>query len=999
MKKRFAKWLPVILLCIVGAASVGIGRVYFDYIAQHIYEDSTSHLEELYGQVNRSLGNFITRNWGLLHSWSAHPALAGGAAAPGAQAENAAPASGDFAAFMADEQAFWGFSGFYLLGEDGACDTLAGSDAAVLENTGAALAARSEPVMVGETLPDGREVTVFAAPAGPGVYKGFSYDAVAVSYTNADIAASLNVDAFSGKAKCFVVYPDGDVLLSTQNGGSVFDNYLSYLQAVSDLDRAALASIRADWEKGVSGLRQCSIGGVNQCILYQPVGYEDCMLLSVVPENVVSGGFLSVQKATMNVLLFIFALIGVTVVALFLVRSHQQNRQSRRELQYRDAMFNALSESVDDIFLMLDAESQRVDYISPNIERLLGIPAEEARRDIYVMQRCAVDRDVVIPRGQLAAIPLGGSAEREYAYRHQTTGERRWYRMRVYHTRIQDVVKYIMVLSDRTQDEQLNQKLQEALNAAQSANEAKSNFLSNMSHDIRTPMNAIVGFSVLLEKDAGDPEKVREYTRKITASSHHLLSLINDVLDMSKIESGKTSLNVDRFSLPELLEELSIILMPQAKAKHQSFTVHVHGAPPEQLLGDKLRLNQILINLLSNAIKYTPEGGSVDFSVEDLPRTAPQYAKLRFVVKDNGIGMSEEYQKRVFEPFSREINSVTNKIQGTGLGMAITKNLVDLMGGIIGVQSEPGKGSTFTVELQLALPETQTSDVWARHSITRILAVDDEEEICQGIRELMRGVGVEVIYTTQGAEAVELAAAAHRRGEDFQIILLDWKMPGMDGVETARRIRAEVGSGVPILVLTSYDWSDIEAQARQAGINAFMPKPFFVSTFWQTIQPLFADRQPPAALPDADAAAPSPLAGRLFLVAEDNALNAEILAEMLDMEGARYELAEDGKQAVEMFEASAPGHYDMILMDVQMPVMNGYEATRAIRAGTHPEAKSIPIAAMTANTFAEDVRNALAAGMDGHLAKPIDMAAVRELVGRLLRRRDAANTEEGDRQE
>ena len=530
----------------------------------------------------------------------------------------------------------------------------------------------------------------------------------------------------------------------------------------------------------------------------------------------------------------------------------------------------------------------------------------------------------------------------------------------------------------------MNRQLQQALDAARSANEAKSNFLSNMSHDIRTPMNAIVGFSLLLEKDADDGEKVREYTRKITASSHHLLSLINDVLDMSKIESGKTSLNVDRFSLPALLEELSIILMPQAKAKEQSFTIHVQGAPPEQIVGDKLRLNQILINLLSNAIKYTPQGGTIEFFVSELPQPAPQYVKLRFTVRDNGIGMSEDFQKHVFDPFSREISSVTNKIQGTGLGMAITKNLVDLMGGIIQVQSQPGQGSTFTVELSFVQPEQEPTDAWFRQKITRMLVADDEEQICLDVQEMMRDTGVAVSYVTEGAAAVEAAVQAHRRGEDFHVILLDWKMPGMNGVDTAREIRRQIGQDVPILVLTSYDWAEIEKEARQAGINAFMPKPFFVSTFWQTIQPLFGDQTAP------DGSAPAPaegaLDGLLLLVAEDNELNAEILTELLDMEGARCELATNGRQAVEMFEQAEPGHYDLILMDVQMPVMNGYEATRAIRAGSHPEAKTIPIVAMTANTFAEDVRDAMEAGMDGHLAKPVDMDAVRELVARLLRR-------------
>ena len=392
-----------------------------------------------------------------------------------------------------------------------------------------------------------------------------------------------------------------------------------------------------------------------------------------------------------------------------------------------------------------------------------------------------------------------------------------------------------------------------------------------------------------------------------------------------------------------------------------------------------------MINLLSNAVKYTQEGGEIEFTVCELPQAAQQYTKLRFSVKDNGIGMSEEFQKQIFAPFSREVSSVTNKVQGTGLGMAITKNLVDLMGGIIQVESRPGKGSTFTVELSFVLPEQEEQDTWFRQKVTRMLVADDEEEICRDIQELMRGSGVEITCVTDGASAVEAAVRAHEKGEDFHVILLDWKMPEMDGVETARRIRDRIGSDVPILVLSSYDWSDIETEARQAGISAFMPKPFFASTFWQTIEPLFMDH-PVQKEEQPEAAEEETMKGCLFLVAEDNELNAEILTEMLKMEGAGYELAVNGQEAVEMFERSEPGHYDMILMDVQMPVMNGYEATRRIRACSHPEAKTIPIAAMTANTFAEDVRDALAAGMDGHLAKPIDMNAVRELVGKLLGR-------------
>ncbi len=854
MGRWFWKRLPFCLMGAVGAAAVLIGAVYFTFISRRIYEDSTGHLQEIYGQVNRSLGAFVDRNWGLLDSWGDFFALTG------------EPADGEIEDFITEKQKYWGFSEFYFLTEDGACVALDGTEERMEpEESWEELLRQRQPVMAGGILSDGQPATVFAVPVRHGEYRGRGFDAIAISYTNADMAASLDVDAFSGEAKCFVIHNDGRVLFSTQTGGNIFQNYFLYLQGASDLGEERLARIRDDWMNGISGLVSCRIGGVSHCVLYQPVGYQDYFLLSVVPQSAVSAGFLSVQKTTMAVLIVLFLLIGALVVSPILLRSRRLSHRSRTELQYRESMFDVLSNSVDDIFIMLDTEREKVDYISPNIERLLGIPAREAREDIRVMEKCAVDYNVVIPREELEAIPLHGSRYWECEYMHQNTGERRWYRMTVYHMSIQDIRKYIIVLSDRTQERQMNRQLTEALEAARSANEAKSNFLSNMSHDIRTPMNAIIGFTALLEKDADREEKVREYTGKIMASSRHLLGLVNDVLDMSKIESGKTSLNVERFRLAELLEELDILMAPQARAKGQSFHIQVQGDPPAQLLGDKLRLNQILLNLLSNAVKYTPDGGAIEFLVCGLPQDAPQsqYVKLRFVVRDNGIGMSEEFQEHIFAPFSREISSATNRVQGTGLGMAITKNLVDLMGGIIRVESCPGQGSTFTVELSFGLPRQEEA----------------EPEACR----------------------------------------------------------------------------EEEAGGETDGV----------------------------------------LEGRLFLAAEDNELNAEILTEMLGMEGARCELAQNGQEALAMFEASRPGYYDMILMDVQMPVMNGYEAARRIRASGHPEAATIPIVAMTANTFAEDVRDALESGMNGHLAKPIDMKAVRRTVGKLLREKGRENPGKG----
>ncbi len=1003
MKKWLKYLIPVFSILIALAAVISILVYYFGLISDNIESDGRHHLKEIYGQVNHSFSAFIDKNWGLLRGCNDYFAFFADSNAPSEEAEPY------IKAYVDGRKEVWGFSKFYFLdkarnfvtseGETGQLSLAASWDGVI---------ASGRDIIASEEI-GGQKFTMFAIAAQAGVYKDFSYEAIAISYTNTGIAAALNANAFDSSAKCFIISRDGSVLFTTFEGGGSYANYFTYLSnslAAAGIgekrQKEITTQISQDMEQilqgeaadGEGGYLQTPLGksGDVHCIVYMPVGggnygdYGDYFLLSDVPQETVSKGFLSAQSATMWVMLSIFSIVGVAIIVLLVARIVNQSRRSKTELRYRERMFDVLSGSVDDIFIMLDPESERVDYLSPNVERLLGIKNETVKKSIREMAKCAVDRNIVVPKEELDAISMNGNKHWECEYMHQATGERRWYRVTIYHMDINRVKKYIVVMSDRTLEQQMNQKLQEALDAAKSANEAKSNFLSNMSHDIRTPMNAIVGFSVLLDRSADDPEKVREYTHKIMASSHHLLSLINDVLDMSKIESGKTSLNVGRFSLPELLEELGIILLPQAKAKEQEFSIHTQGTPPELLMGDKLRLNQILINLLSNAIKYTQVGGHIDFTISEV-EASPQYSKLRFIVKDDGIGMSEEFQEKIFQPFSREKNSVVNSIQGTGLGMAITKNLVDLMGGIIQVESAPGKGSTFTVELSFALAEPDESgDTWYRQKITRLLVADDEEDICLNIREMMRETGVDVNYVTSGSAAVDATVRAHKEGNDFNVILLDWKMPGMDGVETARRIR-KVVKDIPILVLTSYDWSEIEAEAREAGINAFMSKPFFTSTLWQTLKPLFPDSASP--IPEPVAPSESVMEGRLFLVAEDNELNAEILTEMLDMEGARCELAANGKQALELFERSEAGHFDMILMDVQMPVMNGYEATKAIRACPHPDAQTIPIVAMTANTFAEDVQNAFDAGMDGHLAKPINMDAVRKTVAQLLHRNDS----------
>ena len=519
-----------------------------------------------------------------------------------------------------------------------------------------------------------------------------------------------------------------------------------------------------------------------------------------------------------------------------------------------------------------------------------------------------------------------------------------------------------------------SQQLAEALRAAQIASESKTTFLSNMSHDIRTPMNAVLGFTTLLDKDAEDPAKVRDYTRKITASGQHLLSLINDVLDVSKIESGKAALSFGDFSLNDVVSSVDAIIQPMAKAKGQEFHVEVSGVRHEYLVGDETRINQILINLLSNAVKYTQEGGHIWFRIIGQKQRSSQYQHIRIEVEDDGYGMTPEYLETIFDAFTRAENSTTNKVQGTGLGMAITKSIVELMGGTIDVSSQVDKGSLFRVELELRIQEGHKDrQFWADRGVSRILALEGEPEDRETVQALMEDAGVAVDATASLETALERLA----EGGPYQLALVDWDGPGLDGPAAARALRDALPGDVPRRLLAEYGAPGLD-EARQMERVGTLAKPFLVSAFRERAEKLWAaETRRDGPEPEADAG----LEGLRFLAAEDNEINAEILAELLDMEGASCELVENGQLAVERFRDAAEGEFDAILLDVQMPVMNGHEAARRIRALDRADAGTIPIIAMTANAFAEDEKAALDAGMDAHVAKPLDV----ELLKRVIR--------------
>lgn len=513
-------------------------------------------------------------------------------------------------------------------------------------------------------------------------------------------------------------------------------------------------------------------------------------------------------------------------------------------------------------------------------------------------------------------------------------------------------------------------ELEEAREEALEANKAKSTFLSNMSHDIRTPMNAIVGMTAIAMTHIEDREQVQNCLRKITLSGKHLLGLINDVLDMSKIESGKMTLTAERISLREVVEGVVGIVQSQIRGKSQSFNVHISNIIAEDVYCDSVRLNQVLINLLSNAIKYTQEGGSIQLSLyqEQAPEEMGEgYIRNHITVKDNGIGMTPEFVEHIFESYSRADSKRVNKTEGAGLGMAITKHIVNAMDGTITVESEPKKGTTFEVTVDFERADTEEIEMvlppW------KMLVVDDDETLCRTAVEALDSIGIQSDWCMSGEKALEMVTKHHRMRDDYQIVLLDWKLPGMDGIMVARQIRQIVDRDMPIILISAYDWNEFEEEAREAGIDGFISKPLFKSTLYHSLKKYMN-------VEEIQEKASEELVGRRILVAEDNDLNWEILKELLSDIGMELEWAENGKICLEKFRESKEGHFDAILMDVRMPVMTGYEATEAIRALDHPDAKKIPIIAMTADAFSEDIRRCLDSGMNAHTAKPINLDEV-----------------------
>mgnify|MGYP003260324045 FL=1 len=940
---------------------------YFGFVSKTVYEESVSHLTEVFHQSDNMLRELTDKNLTYLHMW-------------GENLQNTS-SEDEIRDYIKKAQEYAGFVEFYFLSAEGNYKVVTGNTGylGLQENIEEEIR-QGNDVIANAAVPGKSQLLVFATPKAHGIYQGFEYDAIAIAYENSDIVNVLDISAFNGNAQSFVVHPDGRVVVnhSSASWDNVY-NFFGVLREHSDMSEKEINELSEKFKTGCTDAMLLNLDGKNYYLVYEKSDIQDWMFLGLVQADIVNASMNSLQRSTILLVSVVVFCIAAFFISLVIQKSRTNLRKKDTEILYRDEMFQKLSMNVDDVFLMLDAKTYQADYISPNVEKLLGITVEQIRKDSSILAKLHMAEQGDTEKNYLEEIQVNEQKEGDFEYVHLKTGEKHWFHNIAMCCEINGKKKFILVMSDRTSDWKMNQALSEAVRAAETANRAKSTFLSNMSHDIRTPMNAIIGFTTLAVRNIDNQKRVRDYLDKILSSSNHLLSLINDILDMSRIESGKIHLEETEVSLSDVLHDLKNIISGQIHAKQLDLYMDAMDVTNENVYCDKTRLNQVLLNLLSNAVKFTPAGGTVSVRLKQFLGTVKGSGRYEIRVKDNGIGMSPEFVKKIFSPFERERTSTVSRTQGTGLGMAITKNIVDMMGGTIEVHTEQGKGTEFIVSLPLRIQSEQHhTEKIAELEGLKALVVDDDFNTCDSVTKMLVRIGMRSEWTLSGKEAVLRARQSMELGDAFHAYIIDWRLPDMNGIEVTRQIRS-LGDDTPIIILTAYDWSDIEVEARAAGVTAFCAKPLFMSDIRDTLMTVIGQMQAEAEDTSFPAAG-SDFRGKCILLVEDNELNSEITVEILNGYGCQVDTAENGAEAVEKIKNSKPGNYDLVLMDVQMPVMNGYEATKQIRALNDPVLAGITIIAMTANAFDEDRRKALECGMDGFLTKPI---VIEELIGTL----------------
>ena len=803
----------------------------------------------------------------------------------------------------------------------------------------------------------------------------------------------LTTSYFGEPVEAFLCAGDGSVIASS-NGNSYDQPLPDVLRENGSIDGATAAAVWAAFENGAKGEGfLCAPGSKldNLCVFHVPgSGY---VLVQAFPQQVTQRMIRAANHTGMVLQVILIVLFAAYIVILVI-----RGQARRRTLEKQNTQFGYVLEGLNTLFssryLTVDLEHNTYSYMA-GIRPLSSSLAMEGAYDDIIRVHA---QDIIGEEGQerfrqtFRADSIGAILSEQDTFTYEChvcrDGKEDWEHLIAVclqreggrAVRILFVRQNIMELKQR--ELQSRQALQEALAQAQRANQAKTTFLSNMSHDIRTPMNAIIGFATIAAGHIDNKEQVRDCLQKVLSSSNHLLSLINDILDMSRIESGKVQIKEQECNISELTHNLVSIIQPQVKAKRLELFIDTFNVNNEDVIADPLKLSQVFVNLLSNAVKYTPAGGTVNFRIEQQANFHRGRGDYVFLVRDNGIGMAPDFVEHIFEPFERETTTTKTGIQGTGLGMAITKNIVEMMGGTISVQSEKGKGSEFRVELSLKLQDAEKNAARIKElEGLRAIVVDDDRDCCESVARMLTQIGLRAEWTTSGKEAVSRAKSAHSQGDSYHTYIIDWQMPELSGLETCRQIRAAIGHEASIIILTAYDWTDIEEEARASGVTAFCAKPLFMSDLKSA---LLAANHLIEREEEGPAWTQTDFSGKRLLLVEDNELNREIAQAILEETGFTVETAPDGTDAVDMVRRSEEGYYDAVLMDVQMPVMDGYEATRAIRALPRRDVGDLPIIAMTANAMEEDKENALKSGMNAHIAKPLDIELFMKILGRYL---------------
>ena len=815
------------------ALLVCLSAQYLSFVSKTIYAESTEHLEELLHKSNNMLSMIVKKNTSYLHVWNGFL--------------SSDPDDASTQAYLESAQQQLGFAEFYFLSYDGNYMTPSGKTGYLgLQSNLDEQLSDQKDVVLNTALPGQDPMLVFICPETKGIYRGFAYDAIAISHYNNVVMKAVDDSAFGGTASSFVIYPDGQVVIENISEGSEsIYNFVAILQEYSDLTEAQIQELTDDFAQGITGNREVTLDGTRYYMVYESTGIQNWILVGLVPRDSVNAAMNQLWQRTMQIVALVVLSIAAMVLLMVMHRGRTKLRRQNTAILYRDVLFEKLSQNVDDVFLLLDAQKHRADYVSPNIERLLGLTMKSVRKNIGTLALLYPADFPGRTKNYLEGLACGDQREWDTEFVHQKTGEHHWFHVVAMGSEVEGQTKHILVLSDRTADRQANQALSDAVAAAENANRAKSTFLSNMSHDIRTPMNAIIGFSDLLEKHIDEKDRAVDYIAKIKSSSSFLLSLINYVLEMARIESGKASLKIELGSYSELINSLNAVFEPSLKSKNLSYLCY-NTVEHDAILCDRTKIREILLNIISNSIKYTPEGGKISVKIEETPAPRKGFASYRITVKDNGIGMSKEYLPHIFEEFTREHSSTESHITGTGLGLPIVKSLVNLMGGTIDVESELGAGTITTICLTFELP---TEEQLAAHqhkdeileqslqtlSEKRVLLAEDNDLNAEIVLTVLEENGIHAEHVKDGALCLK---AVQNAPEDYyNVILMDIQMPNMNGYQAAEAIRALPGKRgeIPIVAMTANAFEEDRRKALESGMNAHIAKPVDVSVLLETL--------------------------------------------------------------------------------------------------------------------------------------------------------------------